>query len=404
MINSNGLDESGQCAGSSKPHSLGNLRELRVDALSSKEWSYLLGLFLTDGSADFWLRKSGCGRWRVRFYLQGGEKEIAHRVAELLTRLGLRPRFDRASKGESMITVRVLSKSLFNFLPDKKALAIDVAVRERFLAESGVFGLENGIPFLAGLLDGDGSCQVSVEKRKRRSGAVNFWKWCLCQDKLMFLLDYIERFVKSLAKDEGSVRIEVARTGGHRASIRKRGVVALLDSGIAQYSWKASRWLEKVARIQGERKKYLTTGQVAAMFGVCREYVRSQLEAGKVRYVRGTGKARESRVPSALFRCRYFVPVEEANRLGEKLREERERAERMKREGMTLVQLARILGVPWNTLRRWWRRGMLQGTVIKLMGKGHRRRLIVIPTDEVERLKKQRADLSGGTKPSRRVE
>jgi transposase-like protein len=388
MKNNIDFEKVGSAVGSSRRH-FSWFRELKVDALSAEEKAYLLGLYFADGCADAGRRSGGGRRWRVRFFLQGNEKELADRAVELLSKLGLRPRFDKPRKGEWMLTVRVLSKALFNFLPDKQLLVDDTVVRDKFLAENGLSGVEEGIPFLAGLLDGDGFCQVSVEKKVHRAGAVNFWKWGIGQDRCMFLLDYVKRFVQLLTKDERSVSVEVARTGRHRVCIRKAGVVALLNSGIGEYSWKASRWLRQVAEIQGERMNYLTTGQVAAVFGVCREYVRSQLEAGKLRFVRGTGKARETGVSASKFGFRYFIPVEEAKRFGEKLREDREKSDNVKREGVTLKDLAKLLGVPWNTLRRWRRRGLIQGTVLREMGKGHRRRFLVIPWDEVERLKRK---------------
>jgi hypothetical protein len=98
-------------------------RELRSDALSSADWSYLFGLFLADGYSDVNPRTQ---LYRVRFFLQGDEWDIAWKAMVLLGRTGVRPHVEM-ERGKDMVVVNVYSKLLLALLPDKKVLSRDAA-------------------------------------------------------------------------------------------------------------------------------------------------------------------------------------------------------------------------------------------------------------------------------------
>jgi hypothetical protein len=332
-------------------------RELNISALSAEEWDYLLGLFLTDGCRYSWKGKSGYRDCRVLFSLQGNEGEIVERITGVLKRLGLNPAVLKSPRGQNMMVVRVCSMALFDFLPDKSALRDNALSAEKLLAESNLYEVENGIPFLAGLLDGDGCCYVIVRREGVGHGRVDRWAWSFVQYRHPFLVDYMKRFIESLTSSHASVKVVSVPNGGVRACIRKSGVTALLNSGIAEHSWKVTRWSKRVADIENERMKRYNMGQVAKAFGVSVRCARNWAKAGKLKYLR-----RETRTEGVVTRPWYFVPALEVEKLKETLLKEEQERERIKSEGVRLIDAAKMLGVHEKTLSRWRRHGKLQAT------------------------------------------
>jgi hypothetical protein len=264
--------------------------KLNRDALSDEEWNYFLGLFLTDGCADL-----GEGKWRchrIRFYFQGNEAALSWRTESLLERLGLRPRTSKLSQGEDMIAVRVYSASLYSFLPEKRSLLDDEDARSRFFHENNLFTSEKGIPFVAGLLDGDGSCRVDLFRR--RLGHIRPWQWEFSQSRCPFLVEYLKTFVDSLAHlDCVRVTLRTHRkswsTGSlSRVNFPKEAILAMLKAGIAFYSWKAIRWLSKVMELQDTKLSYMTLPEVARAVGVSRSAVLKWDKAGKLDSIRNS--------------------------------------------------------------------------------------------------------------------
>lgn len=284
----------------------------------------------------------------------------------------------------NMITVATCSRSLFDFLPDKKSLKKDAGTRKRFLEENNLFGIEGGIPFLAGLLDGDGSCQVNIQKYYFHS--VRPWRWSLIQSSYPFLVDFVEKFVNSLVPK--SVTVTVRSNGPREAWIHKSGINALLDAGIARYSWKVAQWSQKMTEAQCKETNYYNTGQVARMFNVSGYIVRSWLKAGKLKYRRETVRTRKT---GGLTLSRHYIPIEELEKFREKspaeFMEERERVRRIKDKGVSLVNLAEMLNVSPDKLRYLYHCGQLAATLVR-DELGHRR--LVVPNDEIESLRKRK--------------
>jgi hypothetical protein len=282
--------------------------ELKVKALSAEEWDYLLGLFLSDGSSDV-----NEGRnYRVRFALQGNEAQLARKVVELLRRLGLHSTILR-DKREDSWTVHAISVCLYHSLPCKKTLNESATARERFFEENRLLTKEAGVPFLAGLIDGDGGCHPTI--RVKRNGLPYLEKcWRFSQFKLPFLVDYVEKLMKSVvARSERCVSVRIDPHKGSWSSnplsivsFLKPGIDALLAAGIGNYSWKVSRWLKKTGELRSWRGSYLTTPQVAKLLKVDAATVRSWVRIDKLR--------------RALRRGRWFyVPVWEVDRLKKEL-------------------------------------------------------------------------------------
>jgi excisionase family DNA binding protein len=287
--------------------------ELKAKALSSAEWNYLRSLFLTDGSAKLGLsrvkkRNRVYPHYGVYFYLQGNEGELARRVQWLLARAGLKSRLDKDPSKE-MLVVSVFSKSLFNFLPRVETLKRDIQVRDSYFEECGLLTSEGGVPFLAGLIDGDGGCNATV--RVKRNGLPYVEKsWRFSQHKLPFLVDYVERIMQSVIcpkERSTSTHLDPHRNSWSPnpisvVSFLRAGVDALLAAGISNYSWKVSRWLKRVEELCKWRGSYLTTSEAAKLLNVDVTTIRSWVVAGKLRH--------------SLRRGHWsYVPVEEVERL-----------------------------------------------------------------------------------------
>lgn len=372
---------------------VGRPRELNVSALSVEEWNYLRGLFLADGSSwiSKWISKDNVNSHReshcVKFCFSGNDYEKASvcRVLEMLGRIGLKARAVRDPR-KNMISVLITSKSLRLFLPDKKVLKSDIAERERFFEENKLLDVELGVPFVAGLLDGDGYCGVSIIRPGRNFfQEVNKWTWSFSQRRYLFLIDYMKKFVSSIAMD--SVHTKKVRSNGVvTICVRRLGIEALLDAGIAKYSWRVATWLSKVVEAQSERMSYYDVGHVRRVLGVSCQVVRNWLKSGKISHLRGRSMTRKSTSLS-----HYYIPVEDVTKFSERFLSEKETFERVKREGMKLVDVAKALGVPRKKLGDWFRSGKLRATLVRESGSRGGWKYLVIPSDEVERLKMRRA-------------
>jgi excisionase family DNA binding protein len=243
-----------------------------------------------------------------------------------------------------------------NLLPDKESLA-NAEARKKFFEENKLFTVEQGIPFLAGLLDGDGSFGPYVKKSPFER--LDPWRWEFAQSKsrMTFLVDYIKTFARSLAPDSVTVRMMRRRGGvvlGRKLPtddlvnirIRKSGIVSLLKAGIVRYSWKAERWSMAVANFRSERLTYYTTGEIARMLGVCLSTVGRWLDTGKMTYIRRKGSGN----PNGLsFR---YIPIHEFQRFGVNFLKKKDMMNKAESESVKLVDAARMLDVSGSTLYR----------------------------------------------------
>jgi excisionase family DNA binding protein len=286
---------------------------LRVEALSLGEWNYLRGLFLTDGRAKLGLsrvkkRNKIYPHYGIYFYLQGNEGELARKVQWLLARAGLKSRLDK-DPCKNMLVVSVLSKALFNFLPTTQTLERDLKARNQFFDDSGLTTVKGGVPFLAGLMDGDGGCHVYT--RVKRNGLPYLEKsWRFSQYKFQFLIDYIETIMRSIVSSDGrsTSRYLDAHKGSWSPnplpviSFLRNGIDALLALGIDKYSWKVCRWLKRTEELSRWKSSYLTAPEAAKLLHVDRATIRAWIETRKLK--------------NTLRRGRWFyIPVGEVERL-----------------------------------------------------------------------------------------
>jgi hypothetical protein len=262
-----------------------------VDALSAEEWSYLFGLFLADGSRGSFY---GGRAYQGCFFLQGDEQELAERVMCLLERAGLCPKLIVSSESR-MFEVRFYSVELLELLPDGWSMIGDSSLRDRFFESNALLTVSGGIPFLAGLLDGDGYCGANLIKspwaKRCIYGVVNQWHWAFVQSKFVFLIGYVRKFIR-IVSPKGGLYVRMGRDGfdggrvGYHISFGKPIISALLGAGISGYSWKVARWLSRVSELQRSRSSYYRLSEAAQVLHVNRKTLWRWLKAGKVRYLR----------------------------------------------------------------------------------------------------------------------
>jgi transposase len=355
------------------------LHELYVEALSREDWNYIRGLFFADGAAFISLDKHGWRRYRVLFFLQGNETEIVERLVLMLRTVGMNPHVI-LPRDKYSIVVEIVSKALFGFLPDRNALKQDAGAQERFFSEHRLRELHEGIPFVSGLIDGDGSARVHVKFRgvgNKRFRDVQEWSWNFAQRKYPFLICYLKEFIDSLTSD-GS-RLYEWSDGKRLLALTKSGTEALLGAGIAEFSWKAREWLRSVAEVRVKLGEFYTTNQVAEMFKVTVATVNNWLNAGKMSSKWGSdvnGKVSQRYIPRG--------EVEEFQRRCAETAEEIQ-----SKGGMKLIDVARMLGLKEATLRSRYLKGKLRASLARELT-GQVWRNLVIPREEVERLKEEK--------------
>ncbi|WXG43610.1 MAG: helix-turn-helix domain-containing protein [Promethearchaeati archaeon SRVP18_Atabeyarchaeia-1] len=370
-------------------------RCLNITALSKKELAYLLGLYIADGYSHLgkktMRRKSHS--YRVGFCLNIDELELARRIAGLLRRIASNPQIHK-DKRKDMWIVLTYSKALFQFLPRKSALRDSPDAVNRFLEENKLASVECGIPFIAGLIDGDGNCQVCVEKGEKKPcfGAIGQWKWSITQSRYLFLIGYAKGFVECLAP--ASTRVRVRSNGPTVLYIRKLGIIALLDAGIAEFSYKAVDWLKRVDECRSERRGYLTTGQVARMLNVSYLTVERWIKSGRIRHLRkklALGKSSLSW---------YYIPVDEAKRVEQEALIEEDKTKRIRRHGVRLMNLAGMLGISYPSLLRWHQQGKLETAFVR---EGSLKYLVV-QQSEIARLERVLRKAEQQREETRRIE
>jgi DNA-binding transcriptional MerR regulator len=357
---------------------------MNASTLSDEERAYLLGLYFADG----WIReRHECDSTTLYLIFQGNEVEIANRVTGLHSRAGLRP-VTRSRKGEYSILLSATGKNLLSFFGRKRSVrSPDTNIGLRWMADVG--GLE--IPFIAGLLDGDGSVHARAISPKRSIfGAIQV-DWVFAQTRFPFLIDFVHEYVNSLVSGGATVVVS-PQSRRRRVVITSRGRDILLRGGIARFSCKVKWFLSCLEKIKGEigslRSRFLTTGEVARRLRVYGATVDDWCREGLIKHMLVCSSSSKGRGS-----YRHIVPVEEIERLESAFSREKKLAESTEAAGgVRLVEVAKILRVSRSTLETWVRVGKLRATLV-VKGRGRnprgRHRYYVIPRDEVERLKRE---------------
>lgn len=229
---------------------------MHIDSIPATGRSYLLGLYLTDGTLI-----KGRGRARtISYSFQINEDEIANCAAAMLRQGGLKSTVLRRERW-NYIAVQAHCVNLEEFFPDKRSLAREDDTRAEFFERNDLQNMENGVAFSAGLLDGDGCCKVYMRRGKQGMGfgGVDI-KWIFHQaEKFGFLVDWFHRFVDSMFPDSTHVhcsRQDSSYSGTWMKSvyINGKGREALLQRRIDRWSWKVRRFMESLSALLKERE------------------------------------------------------------------------------------------------------------------------------------------------------
>nr|MDO8099016.1 helix-turn-helix domain-containing protein [Candidatus Njordarchaeota archaeon] len=339
-----------------------------ASALSPEELGYLLGLYLTDGCL-YKKRKTSKIPTGMNWSFQGDEEGMAERVVTILRKASLNP-LVHFSKFWRLITVTINAVNLVDIFPVKKKV-LETSVAWKFFEDKRLLDVKYGIPFAAGLIDGDGACQVTYRLRRKAKGGLGSIEsqWSFSQNRFPCLCEYLHRFTETLSPN-GSTLSTYRRqrknrvTDEHVVMILKNGMDALLQRGIGRYSWKVERWQERIKELQIRlsllKSSIQTVGQVARSLGLSKTTVWTWCKMGKVKTLQG-GKG-----------AWYLIPSEEVERL------------HRIRNACTAGQLSPKLGVSVATVSRWCRAGKVK-TLCGGKGKKY-----LIPVEEVERLFQER--------------
>jgi hypothetical protein len=258
---------------------------------------------LTDGS----LYRQWRSCWRVSFYLAGNEGELVEKVSGYLRLFGWKPEVRPPVKC-NYFTVRVSGSRSTPPFPDKKQfLSPDFDVWA-WLSGEGLDG-KLSVPFVAGLLDGDGYCRASFHGRGA-FGHVDA-RWSFTQKNYPFLAEFLLRYLGGVSP-RSSVEAK-GRRGVHEVLVLSAGRRALLERGIAKWSFKVAKFLDGFEvlkrRVEEARSRFLTPNQVAKKLHVDCTTVLRWCRLGFVKHVEVRGACCKARH----YKC--LIPVEEVQRL-----------------------------------------------------------------------------------------
>jgi hypothetical protein len=235
--------------------------------------------------------------------------EIAERIGGMFRRSGLNPGI-RREEDSYVIRVTVIGTNLVLLFPVKVEVGSMGAVALRWIKDEGV-----EVPFIAGLLDGDGNTRVYYNARGAVFGYV-CRDWSFAQTKFPFLVEFVDAYVNSLAAKGASLH---NMKGARVVAILAYGREALLHRGIGEWSYKVKDWLrrsEKLDRwLANVKSSFLTAGQVARRLRVSQSWVVESCRRGRIKHIL---------IRSLLAKGKnYFhiIPVEEVERLEHERRE-----------------------------------------------------------------------------------
>nr|MDO8100551.1 helix-turn-helix domain-containing protein [Candidatus Njordarchaeota archaeon] len=325
--------------------------------------------------SDGYLRKRTKSTHNLLFSLQGDEDDIVKRIVEMFRRSGLNPTIDTTRGKVNEYRVEVVATNILSFFPDKNEfLSLDASALKNWIVHEGLGG-KLGVPFIAGLLDGDGSCRV--ESRSSIFGSI-WMNWRFRQKKYPFLVDFLGQYINSLAVEGVSVS---SKGGELTARILTSGRDALIKAEIMKWSSKVVGCLKKYEKLKRQisdlRSRFYTAAEVARRLKVDGSSVLKWCRLGYIKHLRIRN------IPSRLRYC-YIIPVEEVQRLELEVGMSKSGLGRLmtSKGHITVKQVAHALGVGYQSVYRFIKTGKLNDVPFSTLG-GVKKHLI--PAEEVDR-------------------
>lgn len=354
-------------------------RMMNADALSAGERAYLLGLYFSDG----------CVRWCSRstqeliFGFQLDEGAIADRVVELFRRCGLNPRV-YFPKRANMIEIRVIATNIVSLFAEKEGVSsLSDHVGLRWVVANGL-----ELPFLAGLVDGDGTATAKLTYSKGSIFGKVEVQTTFSQCVFPFLVDFVHEYVNSLCPGGAALPDPDSKSGDEmrRVFILVSGRDALIRGGVAGWSFKFVRLVSKLRELNRAvadlKSRFLTVGEVARRLHLGYVTVWRWCKKGLIKCMWFGSRFSKSKV------YRHIIPIEEVQRLEAELSEE-SRMRRVEREGMKLVDVAKMLGFTYAALCWRYRQGKLRASLVH-GGRGVGSTYLVVAREEVDRLREEK--------------
>lgn len=276
------------------------------------DYAYLLGLYLADGS----LSSKGNS---IAFCLQGNEGDIVDRVVSILRHMSINPTVNVEKDRRNMIRVNGCASNLFSFFPRKKVVLdgnVDeflFFLKERKLLEVG----DRLIAFLAGLLDGDGSCYVTLRNNKEgryvfSHGSVET-HWTFTAVSYPILALYVLFAIRSLLGGSASLSVVNHKDGNmHVVRVLNDGIVRLLNHGFYEHCWKARVWAERYSGLREiqMRSRHHSLKDVAKLLEVSLGFCAKLFKLGLL-----GGTCHIYSKSNVLKKTRYFFSDEEYDQL-----------------------------------------------------------------------------------------
>ncbi len=353
--------------------------KMNIKALQPEERAYLLGLYFADG----YLNPRYKSTQILNICFQGNERDLAKKTVEMFARSGLSPILT-APKRLDEIVVSVSATNLLSFFPNKNRLvSLGIDPLKSWISDNQL-NTELGVPFIAGLLDGDGFCRP-LHQRSGVFGSIQE-KWEFSQKKFPFLIDFLVQYISKMTSNGAS--INHGRNGQRVVRVLASGREALFKVGISRWSFKVNRCRQEAEEMKRQilevKSKFQTVSQAARVLHLPCNTLWKWCMHGQVKHMRIRGAL--SRSVSGRVRHCCYIPFHEVQRLQIKLRDNarRQREILSGTRYLTVKEASRFLGLSTTTVRDYCRRNNLKAKVISISALGGAKKMYFIPAEELK--------------------
>jgi hypothetical protein len=233
--------------------------------------------------------------------------------------MSVNPKVTVERERRNMILVNGSASNLVSFFPRKKVVLYGNSGEFLFILKESKL-LEVGdqlIAFLAGLLDGDGSCYVTL--RNDKGGRFVFSHgtvenhWTFTAVSYPILAHYVLFAIRNLLGGAASLSVFNHKDGKmHVVRILNEGIVRLLNHGLYEHCWKARVWAERYSGLREiqMRSKHHSSKDVAKLLEVSSGFCTKLFKLGLL-----GGTCHVYSKSNVLKKTRYFFSDEEYEQL-----------------------------------------------------------------------------------------